>query len=1508
MSDVRSRMAKLICRLSRSRGSLKPVDSAMILWGFALLALIWSPHLFAGVTPAISEWDHGWIVCNGPNYGYATEAEAVDVGLRASYPMAFSSGCGAPRITPRSPWGTAEQQTWGACGSTNRYPWNLLIFEWRNARDWLIEWNYGEDCDQATTGAITIPRQRTIGDCPPGTVWVHPESCQPIPGVIDPAKNNEGMCPGNGSNPIHSALGFKHQCETDIELHGGLGFKRYYSSWEGSEDSRIGNHWRDSYLSRIELSKPFVNDRSVVAYVYRPAGNRYTFTESNSGTWIPDRDIRLLLNPIFDASGQLEGWILSGADETRERFDTDGKLMEIAWANGDRVELTYDGERLATVSNRQGRSLVFEYALNSSRIAALVDSAGGRISYSYRADGALLSVTRQDGSLRQYLYEDTRFPFALTGIVDESGKRFATWAYDAQGRAISSHHGDDGLMADFVQLTYNNDGSTTALGALGNARTMHFSVNMGVARVQQVSSPCQGCGENRIAHTIYDQFGHRHADFEYGSGGMNLYAHDTRGKEVKRIEKHGRPEQRTVDTVWHPTLQRRTSVQVRNASGELQENKTWALNDRGQVIAACEYEVPGVTEAAYTCGSMSAAPSGIRQTLYSYCEQQDVAQDACPSVGLLRQVDGPRVDVADITSYDYYAEDHLSCSQTPSDCPYRKGDLSKITDAAGHATEFLAYDAGGRVIVQRDANGLVNEFIFSNRGWLITSVVRGLDGQSAGDDAFTHFEYTATGLINRVTQPDGAITLYSYDTAHRLTDIVDTNGNRISYTLNAAGDRTREEVFDPQQQLARAVHRDFDTLSRLTTTKNAANLSVNSFAYDVDRLVSTTDALARVSQQEWDGLGRLVRSIANQTGTASERAETRFAYDSADRLRSVVDPNGLTTTYTYNGLGDLTSLQSADTGTSGYGYDEAGNRTSQTDARGITLGYSYDVLNRLTRIDPPTVSQAIAFDYDSPSANCGLDEEHGLGRLARMSDESGETRYCYDQRGQLVRRESIPASGPARTVLSDYTASGQLDSLVYPSGATVRYARDAQGRIVQVLGKPSASASEVPLVSSLEYLPFGPATAIAFANGRVLSRQFDLDYRLTGIADNAANDPFLIELDLDRMGNVTAIDEQQGASLIARSYRYDGQYRLNGIDAGSTEVEGFAYDATGNRIQHRQAGTPTAYTLAANSHRLASVGSEARSYSSAGQTTAIGTARSFVYDDHGRLREAHANGQLQAGYRYNGRGERVLKLHPTDAAQNIHYVYADDGRLLGEYRQNGERIAEYVWADDTLIAIYADHDGSNHQYVLADHLGTPRAVVHPTRNAIVWRWDLNGSGFGQHAANEDPDGDSVAYRMNLRYPGQYFDAESGLHYNYFRDYDPSTGRYVESDPIGLEGGISTFSYAESSPLLYVDPLGLAACSKGGRKNIGTEGFTKKSDAKDVEQALKEAMQKRQHERVKALRALLKVIKRGGSMGVAAGVPGGVFRDLCLQGDSYGCASLCKIDPEDELCICSECEA
>jgi|GEM_PF-4543636 len=153
---------------------------------------------------------------------------------------------------------------------------------------------------------------------------------------------------------------------------------------------------------------------------------------------------------------------------------------------------------------------------------------------------------------------------------------------------------------------------------------------------------------------------------------------------------------------------------------------------------------------------------------------------------------------------------------------------------------------------------------------------------------------------------------------------------------------------------------------------------------------------------------------------------------------------------------------------------------------------------------------------------------------------------------------------------------------------------------------------------------------------------------------------------------------------------------------------------------------------------------------------------------------------------------------------NTYTAHDEAGHWLGDYNTAGTPIQQAIWLDDLPVGVMADK-----LYTIEpDHLGTPRAVIDPTRNVAVWRWDLNGEAFGATAPNQDPDLDGTNFVFNLRYPGQRYNGATGLNYNYFRDYEPGTGRYAQSDPIGLAGGISTYGYVAENPTKNVDPLGL----------------------------------------------------------------------------------------------------
>jgi RHS repeat-associated protein len=253
----------------------------------------------------------------------------------------------------------------------------------------------------------------------------------------------------------------------------------------------------------------------------------------------------------------------------------------------------------------------------------------------------------------------------------------------------------------------------------------------------------------------------------------------------------------------------------------------------------------------------------------------------------------------------------------------------------------------------------------------------------------------------------------------------------------------------------------------------------------------------------------------------------------------------------------------------------------------------------------------------------------------------------------------------------------------------------------------------------------------------------------------------------------------------------------------------FSYDSTGNR-QSKKVGTAAQqnYTYPTTNHRLTNDSTFARTYDANGNTTRSATAKFFTYDQRNRLidfRTGSASSTIVSQYQYNAKGERTRKCKGT--VDQARYLFNEAGQLLTEETISGTTTTttDIIWLDG--IPIGAVRGGVLYA-IEADHLGTPRNLYDFATKTKIWTWPLGADAFGETQPNQDPDANGTAFVFNMRFPGQLFDAESGLNYNYFRDYDPVTGRYVQSDPIGLAGGISTYGYAGLSPLIYSDSYGL----------------------------------------------------------------------------------------------------
>jgi RHS repeat-associated protein len=1109
--------------------------------------------------------------------------------------------------------------------------------------------------------------------------------------------------------------------------------------------------------------------------------------------------------------------------------------------------------RLNQISDGTGRSVSFQYTSDSFMWLTKITADNGAtalLTLGYDTDHRLTSLTYADNKVRTFVYNEAPNTFLvynaqtnsyvsgpipsgikgywLTGIVDERNRRYATYQYDDWGRAIASWHGTATDNAGGVRIIYASDSSSTVMYASGYRKVIDFAANEPYRHKGTETEFTDT--STQVASTSYQYYpgSHRLSLITQPNTAKTLLEYeDTDGVHVvRRTEALLTPAQRRTEMDWDPGSNRLKARRVyadptSTGVGTLESMTTFKFNLQDQVVARCEHDPLTAGAKDYSCIDTGVAPVGVRRTVYAYCPSTNLA--GCPA-GYLQSIDGPRTDVADVRQMSYYdTADTTGCANAngTGEC-HAARDLKSVINALNQKQDFLRYDRAGRVTRVRDPNGTITDLTYSPRGWVQTVTVRANgDGTPSALDATTRLDYDDAGLVQRATLPDQSYLQYTYDDAQRLTDVTDAGNNALHFTLDADGHRVNEVAKDPAGVLKRSLGRVYNSLGQLLQIKNASNQVMLTNTYDASHnLDLSTDSNTVIADRDYDPLNRLMTSIqdADPAGNkpAAIKSSSGVTYDTRDNVTSVKDPKGLTTNYTYDGLDNLTRIQSPDTGVTSFGYDAAGNRTQQVDARGLTTTYGYDALNRRKSIAyKSTPSLNVTFYYDELDAVTGCAGSYPVGRLTRMTDSSGSTTYCYDRRGNVVQK-SMVVKDKNFTVKYEYTLADRLYSTTYPSGAYVVYDRNAVGQISGIRRAALVGSTLQPVVTAT-YNPFGPLSKLTYANGRTLTKNYDQNYWIQDVTSSGA-DGLMLHYGTDVQGTINHTDS---STANARTYGYDGLYHLKAVtDANGVVQESYDYDPTGDRKTKSITPPGTAsssqiYGYATDSHRLNTIDANSRAYDSNGNTVALvrfcRNCPTFQYDDRNRMASA-TTGINVISYNYNGIGQRTSKTGGGNSINRL-FIYDESGNLLGEYStQNASAVREVIYLGNLPVATT---DAAGLAYIETDHLGTPRALVDATRNVIRWKWDplatvsgMQSTAFGENLPAEDPDGDGVQTTFNLRFPGQYYDAETGLIHNGFRDYDPATGRYVESDPIGLRGGVNTFAYAFSQPHRFVDQLGL----------------------------------------------------------------------------------------------------
>ncbi len=1218
------------------------------------------------------------------------------------------------------------------------------------------------------TGTQTIdilPFQRRIGVCPAGFVFAaplastgseflhNPEAC--VMGLAVDAKNL-GACTGPNQiagNPVSIATGNKFQQEIDIAPapFGTLGFQRYYNSVQIGSYA-LGLQWRHTYDRTATPAG--VATAGAIAIVSRPDGKRFIFKRLGAA-WTPDHDVADQLLPVVDGSNNLAGWRYVTASDDTEIYDATGKLRSITARNGITQTLVYSDDAttgvpkaglLIQVTDSLGRSLVFAYDAQA-RIIKVIDQAGQPYLYGYDQAGNLATVTYPDLVQRQYLYNETAHvqtvnaPWLLTGIVDENGERFASFYYDAKGRAIATEHagGVDRYQFNFAGVVPAV--STIVTDPLSTQRKYDYSYLNSHYTNTALSQPCVGCGGDSGRSITYDKNSNTTAITDF-NGVKTTFAFDLiRNLETSRTEASGTTQQRTVTTQWHPTYRLPTQITEPAPGGT--KTTTFTYDSSGNLLAksvlAPKNDGTGLTITrswSWTYGTfgrtLTATDPNLKTTTFTYNSDSD------PNPG-------------------------------------KRGNLASITNPAGHVTLISAYDLVGRPRVTTDANGLTTTLTYDSRGRLTSRQV-GIET--------TRYAYDWAGQLIRVTLPDASYLQYTYDDAHRLIEVDDALGDSIVYTLDAIGNRIQEQVFDPADNLTRSRSRTFNSLNQ-SASDLGAQAQRTSYTYDNNNnLATVTDPLGHSNGNIYDALNRLTAVLDPNLGTV------HYTYDAASNLGQVTDQRELVTSYTYDGLNNPIKIQSPDTGTTVNTYDLAGNLLTKSDARGVTATYTYDNINRTTNIvfHRGNVDEIHQFQYD-----VGV---NGKDHLTQITDPAAVTAWTYNAQGRVASKAQT-VDALTKLVTYVYNNAGQLVEMTSPSGQQIGYSY-INNRVSAI------TVNGQTLLHGAVTMPFGPLSSWLWGNGLFTFRNYDRDGRVASWEFRNGASILRKEQTFDEASRIVAVNDP-GHLGASQAYQYDPLDRLTVAQTGipSSHTQQFAYDAVGNRLNITidNSITNAAYEPGNNQLQMLS-GSLPTTYLLGSGTWA------FTYNNANRLSTVLNGSVTIATYRVNAQGQRVSK---SVGGAITYFVYDEQGHVLGEYDRAGSLIAETIWFEDLPVATLRPTGASgiptpvNIYYVHADHLGTGRAVTRPSDNKLMWQWD-NLDPFGANLPNENP-ASQGPFKYNLRFPGQYYDAETGTNYNYFRDYDPQIGRYTESDPIGIWGGLNTYTYVANDPLIHIDPTG-----------------------------------------------------------------------------------------------------
>lgn len=1234
-----------------------------------------------------------------------------------------------------------------------------------------------------------------------------------------------------------------------------------------------------TYNSLYQLTGKMDKDGNVFSYLYEnqkpvaivDGAGIYLFRLSNSQNWATDANA-LALNQVrayvpatttqTDARGNL--WLYT--------YDSNGHITSII-ARDPLILMKIGVDEVTSLRVLPGSNSTttyYSYDPATLMVASIIDTENHTSSYTYDARGNLIRMIDALGNVTTYTYEPV---FNQITSMTDPNDRMTRYTYDLKGNLIR----ETDTLGNTQESTYDSHGNIlVAKDENGNlTQNVYDSFGNLMMVTEAVGTPVQ-----RTTSFVYDIVGNERTRID-ANAHPTMFIYDHMDRLIQEIDASNKVTQtfyngmgnrtKTIDRNGNPTLYqfdlRQRLVQTIDALGQMitetydGNNNQISTTDRNGRITRIEYDARNrpfrITDALNN--QTTRTYDGVGNVLTETDANRHVTRYAYDANNRRTKITNA---MGEVTLYEYDRVGLSGCTACTG--PTRGSNLvTKLTDGNGKVTYFK-YDALDRPILEIRKEGDTADVIDQS-------------------DAVTRHTYDANGNRLSLTEPDGNTTTFNYDALD----------HQIKQT-NAAGDVTTDtydgldNVITHTDPNTNITTNTYDKLDRLIQVEDRVG-RVASYTYDFeDNRLSETDGNGNIKRNTYDVLDRLI-IVTDALGE-----QTQYQYDPEGNLLKVTDREGRITLTTFDAINRRMSTTNALGDTTRYEYDRVGNLLKITDAKptpGITH-YDYDDVNRLvkeTYADAPPNTCTFTYDF--------------VGNVRTRIDQKGQTTtYTYNDLYFLLKRDYSVGADDNMT----YDPAGRMLS-AERGGWLVTFNYDGADRVTNTTqnGKSINYVYDIP----------GRKRTLIYPGGRSLTEQMDFRDRKTQI-NEAASPPIIVQYTYDlsnrvmsrayRNGTTAAytynandwvlsVEHSRGATRLAgfgHAYDKEGNKRFEEKRHDPAHSESYTYDAAYHLINYKVGqlvGSTVAVPVTQTSYKLDEVNNwnnkatdgvrEPRQHNAVNEITSIAGVP-LINDDNGNLIEDQlyrygydqenrllsvtrkSDNRVVGQYTYDALGRRVVKVaHPFGAPTETRYFY-DEARIIEEQDAAGVPRANYVYGN-YIDEVLTMNRGGQIYYYHQNALWSVAAVTDSAGNVVErYGYDAYGSVSITDGAGY-PLGNISAIGNPWMFTGRRFDEETGLYDYRTRYLDPSKGRFITRDTIGIwedEAALGNgYTYAGNNPFSYIDPDGTKsrAQRKAARQERRAERKERKAERKEKRQANKEERQ----EKRQARRAIRKATRK-----------------------------------------------